>query len=374
LAELRSTQSDKAESATIRRHTQARNQSIDVLRGVAILLVLGFHFPYYSSLAHFGWAGVNLFFVLSGFLVSGLLFDAYRNSGSIQFRRFFIRRGFKIWPSLYMYLIAVMLLGYATPLNTFIVERGLARFPWAVFLNAGLFLQNYTGVWNGFTAHIWSLCVEEHFYLILPLLFWLFVRLIGARGMRAIAWTSGASMIICLVLRILAAPDGHSEGRSHLIFDNLFCGVWLSYYYRFYPEKFRRLTSYWSLAVAFVLLLPAFVLNQSTRFMQTFGLTCMSIAFLLLLAWAIDRRPKSRGVASLARQVAKIGFYSYSIYLWHAIVLFAIKGNFGVKLLPFWLYVAASIALGMMMAQNTEQPFLRLRDRLFPDLGKPKEL
>ena len=74
-----------------------RNRSLDVLRGVAVLLVFGVHFPYYGML-HTGWIVLDLFFVLSGFLVSGLLFKDYRDHRRIRLKRFMFRRAMKIWP------------------------------------------------------------------------------------------------------------------------------------------------------------------------------------------------------------------------------------------------------------------------------------
>jgi peptidoglycan/LPS O-acetylase OafA/YrhL len=75
-----------------------RNQSLDVLRALAVLLVMGRHFPYYALWGRVGWIGVDLFFVLSGFLISGLLFQEYKRTGMIDFWRFMFRRGLKIWP------------------------------------------------------------------------------------------------------------------------------------------------------------------------------------------------------------------------------------------------------------------------------------
>src|SRR6266850_4949691 len=72
-----------------------RNKRLDVLRGMAIVLVLLVHGNIRSHLSNAGWVGVDLFFVLSGFLISGLLFDEYKRRGSISFKRFFIRRGSK---------------------------------------------------------------------------------------------------------------------------------------------------------------------------------------------------------------------------------------------------------------------------------------
>ena len=92
-----------------------RNQSLDVLRCVAILLVLGRHLDYYPLWSKIGWIGVDLFFVLSGFLVSGLLFHEFKEHGRINFRRFILRRGLKIWPAFYTYiLITAALVAFIT--------------------------------------------------------------------------------------------------------------------------------------------------------------------------------------------------------------------------------------------------------------------
>ena len=114
---------------------------------------------------HF-WMGVDLFFVLSGFLVSGLLFSEYRNRGELRPWRFLARRGFKIYPGFYILLLASWLL--------------FARFvPHINFLYEALFVQNYLArVWN----HTWSLAVEEHFYIGLTILLWGLARFRGGKN------------------------------------------------------------------------------------------------------------------------------------------------------------------------------------------------
>ncbi len=82
-----------------------RNRSLDVLRGLAILLVLGRHNEYYSLWQRAGWIGVDLFFVLSGFLISGLLFSEYAETGTINLGRFLLRRGLKIYPAYYFFVL-----------------------------------------------------------------------------------------------------------------------------------------------------------------------------------------------------------------------------------------------------------------------------
>lgn len=105
-----------------------------------------------------GWAGVDLFFVLSGFLVGGLLFKEASSFGKIRFRRFLIRRAFKIYPAFYAMLSFTVVYRWL-----FVPDFDAARTASEVF-----FLQNYyQPIWS----HTWSLAVEEHFYIFLPLVF-----------------------------------------------------------------------------------------------------------------------------------------------------------------------------------------------------------
>ena len=143
-----------------------RSISIDFLRGIAILLVIGRHIEVVPEnlnsvlrapiifLIRYGWMGVDLFFVLSGFLVSGLLYKEIKNYNTLSYRNFFLRRGLKIYPAFY-FLIAITLFLYNFDITT------------GALISELLFVQNYfSSLW----AHTWSLAVEEHFYLTLPLI------------------------------------------------------------------------------------------------------------------------------------------------------------------------------------------------------------
>src|SRR5579871_627813 len=175
---------------------------LDFLRGIAILLVVGSHAAMPSQAAghlnslvwtwqSWGWTGVDLFFVLSGFLIGGLLFREIKTYGRLDVPRFIIRRGFKIWPMYYVFLclgfLVVMLKNHFSFAHT-----------GHLFLPYLFHLQNYDP--NGlidrpreavamFTVnHAWSLAVEEHFYLLLPfLLLWLG----GTKGVSRLSWFPG---------------------------------------------------------------------------------------------------------------------------------------------------------------------------------------
>jgi len=136
-----------------------RNLGLDLLRTIAVLLVLGRHLhlpadPNFAMRAWQtgGWVGVDLFFVLSGFLVSGLLCREYQRDQSVDLKRFLVRRGFKIYPAFYAMIgftiIVKISSGQSIPIRQLVGEI--------------TFLQNYLG---GIWIHTWSLAVEEHFYM-----------------------------------------------------------------------------------------------------------------------------------------------------------------------------------------------------------------
>jgi len=139
-----------------------RLRELDFLRGIAIILVIFRHQLLFDFLKTMGWIGVDLFFVLSGFLVSGLLFKEYQKFGSINAKLFLIRRGFKIYPIYYLTLI-----GYILP-RILLHKLDLTK----VFYDL-IFIQNYALGWGYLYTASWSLAVEEHFYFGLALLLWL---------------------------------------------------------------------------------------------------------------------------------------------------------------------------------------------------------
>ena len=120
-------------------------------------------------LQHGGWVGVDIFFVLSGFLVSGLLFREYQVHQSLRIGRFLVRRGLKIYPAFYLLILLTIWLD-------------LAPYDVRKVLGEVFFLQSYYNLFGSIWTHTWTLAIEEHFYILLALLFWLLVR--GSRRHR----------------------------------------------------------------------------------------------------------------------------------------------------------------------------------------------
>lgn len=134
-----------------------RQPRLDILRFIAIILVMLRHYNIYPLLKKMGWIGVDLFFVLSGFLVSGLLFQEFKKAGKINGMLFFIRRGFKIYPTFWFVLILYIFYfnykGISYSFNQIMAEL--------------FFVQNFI---PGIIGITWTLAIEEHFYFLLIIL------------------------------------------------------------------------------------------------------------------------------------------------------------------------------------------------------------
>ena len=352
-----------------------RSKSIDILRAVAVFLVLGRHLvacpvevnPFLHRLSQIwfcgGWAGVDLFFVLSGFLVSGLLFREHEKFGSISAKRFLVRRGLKIYPPFWL-LIAFTVAVTALRHHKFEFTRLISEL---------LFIQNYrTGLW----PHTWSLAVEEHFYLFL-LLFLLLLsrRRPGSRAFRLVPIAFVVLAVVCLALRFVTP---HIT-PTHLRMDSLFAGVFISYLYHFsrddllsWGRRHRRKL----LLFGTLLFCPPFIFRLEIHpLIVTVGLTLLYVGSGFLLIAALVTPVPDRGPA---KALAYVGSHSYSIYLWHMPVTMFVVPKF-IRILGTtenWfvyagVYLIGSVLFGILMAILIEFPVLHLRDRLFPSRGRP---
>lgn len=343
----------------------SRNRNLDALRAVAVLMVLGRHFdyPFYPKYwIQVGWAGVDLFFVLSGFLVSGILFVEYQKYSQLKLARFYLRRGLKIWPAFYT-MTAVSLLVLAFKAGPPIAPRQL--------LAELFFLQSYIpGLW-GIT---WSLAVEEHFYLLLPPVL-LLVRGKRERPFAVLPYLFIGVAVVALACRFAAGWNdfGNTDYQhflypTHLRIDGLMFGVLLSYYKHFHPHVFRKIAEWrggWVAIAASIAILSMFPVEG--RHMHTWGLTTNYLGAGLLLAKAVAfEGPKP--IRFITRYMARIGLYSYSIYLWHAFVRLNLLPYLPIPSQPLRLfgYVVGCILLGTAAAKLVEFPVLKVRDRLLP--------
>jgi peptidoglycan/LPS O-acetylase OafA/YrhL len=366
--------------------SSSRLLGLDILRVGAVLLVFGRHYPRPTHAPGFwesfvpvmqrgSWIGVDLFFVLSGFLVSGLLFREYLEKGSVQIGRFLIRRAFKIYPAFWAMIGGVLIF-------RFLIGREIVIFD---LIKELLFVQNY---FPALCTHTWSLAVEEHFYIFLSCLVAFLLWKRRARPFDAIPFVFVTLAIGCLAFRAWqrTAVETFNSWKhlypAHIRMDSLMFGVLLSYWWHFKAgvADLARLQR-WSGAIIFVGLLgliPAYFSQlQLDWWVPVFGFTLfyfssgMLLLGMLSLKWPQQSKP--------LRFVAWMGTHSYSVYLWHT---FVFNGLF-VTLVratgydPHWLvgiayFLVVSWGLGILMAKLVEMPVLKVRDKFFPSLSAKK--
>ena len=325
-----------------------------------------------------GWVAVDIFFVLSGFLVSGLLFRETKETGTVSVRRFLIRRGLKIYPAFWVMLAcsAAWILGH---------HGSISLMAW---LSELFYFQNYE-VFICF--HTWSLAVEEHFYFLLAGLFWILKLRSGAKSginFHAIPDLFLAVAVLCLLLRlttwlvILNVTNQNSvwfTHADHALLDSLFFGVMLSHFWhnRWDESVKQRLVRWrWAfLGAGLTLVLPGVVPVMDLQWFRIFGfvLVYLGAGALILSCLALDNlRPPW-----IASRLAWLGRHSYSVYLWHLLAgdcLYPwVSLNLNTRIgwaLDTLIYLVLCWLLGILMARIVEFPILRIRDRFFPGIEK----
>ena len=352
-----------------------RQPGLDLLRAIAIVSVVfyhsagfGFSLPY--NVHRFGWVGVDLFFVLSGYLIGGQILGQLQERGSFQFGRFYARRALRILP-VYLVVVAVYFL-----LPSWRERPVLSPF-WKYLLS----VQNI-GLQSGSAfSHAWSLAVEDQFYLILPLLLVVLVR----RSQVAFA-VPGVIVVGGLLLRAglsrwLSDAAGHIPGKEYFLWiyyptwsrlDPLVLGVVLAAIERYRASWWRVLTE-----AARWLWLPAFAAVAGGLYLSEGDTTPVScvwkfplIAFgmaLFLVCSVSPRLPFQHVHVPGAALLARI---AYSVYLSHKIVVHFAAGvcsQYAVAPASFQAILAldASIMIvGTALYFVVERPFLQIRYRI----------
>ncbi len=359
--------------------------ALDGIRGLAILLVLGFHLLWSNwvtgsrvldivvRLRSSGWIGVDIFFALSGYLITGILLDT--RGQPHFFRNFYARRALRIFP-LYYVVLLILAIGFHPTSPT-------AARP---FLVLALYLQNTPLWWHGhvpglvanFTSHLWSLAVEEQFYLIWPLV----ILLVPSR--RALLWLAASIVVLSPALRYLLLTHGAPFQATYKLTicraDGLLAGAWLATalrgpqratILRFAPVTLS-LGILGCLAIAFTNGTFDF---QSSRAVNVFAYSALAVTGASLIGVALS--PSTWIARGLRLSPLRFfGQYSYGLYVLHQVVAAAVEYRFGgllrssfhskplLHLVFITVVLAITIPLAMFSYHFFERPFLRLK-RLF---------
>ena len=355
---------------------------LDHLRALAIILVFLSHYSLLShnkpgwldDVAKFGWTGVDLFFVLSGFLISSQLFAQVKEQQPISFKTFFLKRFFRIIPA----YLAVLAIYFTIPY--FHEKKGLAEgWRYLTFTqNFGLNLRETRAF-----SHSWSLCVEEHFYLALPLILLLFQKL---QWLKKAGWLLAILFLLGFVTRIYSyehfyepvsqRPFSWPVWYEYIYYptynrlDGLLTGVTIAAVYRFLPNLWNRLSKYCNsfMAAGLILLTAAWFLceDQMTFTASAFGFPLVSIGYGCLVLAAVS--PANFLYKWNSGVTTFIATLSYAIYLTHKGVihitgkwLSAQKTDPHLEML---LTIFSCIVFALILHWAIEKPFMKLRDRV----------
>ncbi len=337
--------------------------SLDGLRAVSILLVVvghvanGAHWSQNTARTLLGNAalGVNVFFVISGFLITTLLLREFSAMATINLKQFYFRRAFRILPPYYFYLAAIVLLNAA---NIF-------PLPANALTSATFFLWDYwpiAGAW--YFDHLWSLAVEEQFYMIWPVL--LAVAL-HRRKRRLSAVIALAVISLSPLIRLGTYCFAPESLRTHLYFmfhsraDSLmfgaFCALAIDSYY--FEKVYQAMVRYVWVAALFVLVVsPLLARAFGGVYLYVVGYTLEGAAIALVMIWLIRNPDSTAGRILNSRPAVQFGVMSYSIYLWQTLFLDASNQSFlGTPPISI-LMIAAFASLSYF---GVERPTLRLR-------------
>ena len=320
------------------------NDALDGIRALAVAMVLGFHA--FAPGAAGGYLGVDIFFVLSGFLITSLLLEELRRSDAIDLGRFYLRRLLRLTPPLLLMLAAYLVLApIAWPqmaFHTDVRDVLISTFYLSDYASAFWALPQYL-------RHTWSLAVEWHFYLLWPL-----VLLLLARRMRSkhLAMCLGALYLVFTAWRVYCDLNGdagytHAYYRFDTRLSGLTAGSLLALLLTQWRPRFRfRHTELAGIVALIVIALCTWKFHVQSNAAMFFGITMVEMAAVALVFLCLS--PESKIVRPLfAHPLASyIGRMSYGIYLWHYPIFVYLWGR-----APWYviLFGGGLVSLGLAM-------------------------
>lgn len=337
---------------------QKRQVNIDFLRGCAVLAVVLFHF---NGLLPHGNLGVDLFFVISGYLVGGALMKDFLLDRKINFFRFVLRRGFKIWPSYYVFFFIAFILSSLFFTGSLEGQKlHFSELPRYLF-----WYRNFTGFPMRFSFdHVWSLCIEEHFYILLPLLI-LTLRAFGANS-KVFVFTLVAIILLafaskCIMLNFTRSKDTFSMTFNRL--DTFSWGILVAYL------QFRGKDLSLKPGIRMLLLFIGIGGVALTIYLYELGIIPYFKALIMhsilpvwmfFVIWSTLSMKNKRWLVPFRI----VGYYSYNWYLWNPIVAISCTHFLGMSVLSFSVYLFVSFGLAIIFTYLVEEKFLVLRNRI----------
>lgn len=341
--------------------------ALDGMRAVAILSVMAFHAQ--MPFSKIGTLGVDIFFVLSGFLITTLLLQEWQQTGAIALRYFYLRRMLRLLPALYVLLFvwSIYIVVFMNPAD--------AGADWNGVGYSLLYIANWAtanGISLGALGHTWSLGIEEQFYLLWPPI--LVVCLTKRFSQKAIGGLVIALIGGAAIIRAVIWTNSHFFPRVYngldTRIDSLLVGCFTALILSWNWLPYFQQRKWW----AGVLLGPALILGSYTAttwdrdgaytFLSYGGFTVVAIGIALVILLLMQGRTSRLHMVLELPPLVWIGKISYSLYLWH-FVIFSVVYYIGFPvLIKYGLDFGVSFACAAASFYLVEQPILRLKSRL----------
>jgi peptidoglycan/LPS O-acetylase OafA/YrhL len=305
-----------------------------------------------------GHIGVNIFFVLSGFLITTILLREFEGTGRVSLRRFYIRRALRLLPALYV-VLAVFTVYELVRRHS--VDSTITSLP-AVLLYVGNWVQVAKGVDSlGLWGHTWSLSIEEQFYLIWPV-----VLVAATRRLRgAIAGVALFVVIASPVWRAVLGADGSSAARfrgTDVNLDGLMVGCLLAVVL-LRPSRSLEVAARWLWAPAAAFLVWRMTLTSG---LGAFDHTAVCVAAGVVLARVVTQPAGRLSIALSWAPLAAAGRISYGLYLWHLPVTLALTGHIANKWVLTLAVTAVTVPAAVCSWLLIESPALRMKRHFEP--------
>lgn len=353
--------------------------ALDGVRGIAIAIVVAFHAFHWPAA---GTLGVDLFFVLSGFLITTLLLEEYASSGRIRIGAFYVRRAQRLLPALFVMLAPFLLIAVAAT----ILGEGAPGWLWLRLAAALTYTSNVLvaadpTLGSAGLIHLWSLAAEEQFYIVWPLLLLVLIHRVGAGRVGRVL---GVVLVVAVAYRLQLLLRGASIERvyygpdTHA--DSLLVGCIFGCYFvraRLPQFVFGRRSRRVSISVSLVIVLAAAVLTSRVPSRLAYETQLLPTAFaaaagVFIVSAALGGSLVARALA--VRPLVFLGRISYSLYLWHLPLLVALAGThhgFGVR-------TATAIVIAVLVATGSrylvELPVLARGRAVRPKPAQPAPL
>lgn len=330
-------------------HGLRYNPSLDGLRAVAVLAVVAFHcqVPYASG----GSIGVDVFFVLSGYLITSILRAELKETGSISLRRFYWRRALRLWPPLLL-----MLAGFAIASPILFPEADVLGH----VLLAGLYLSDYSfAFWRqpAWLGHTWSLAVEEHFYLIWPALMLLIAKLSVRQAVAVLA----LAFIVATAWRVVDLMAWGDFHRTYFRFDTRMSGLILGGLVAVLPWRPTDKEATWIGRMSGFVLGVALVAPRLIPIPLVWLVVDLAAAgFVLSL---VSGHATTFGQMLSRPLLVYLGMISYSLYLWHVPMAVLLRDHFD-PALTVLIVASLSIGIAALSWEFVEKPLKAMRERL----------